>query len=68
MTQAYAIGDIVTMKKPHPCGSKEWEITRVGADFRIRCCGCGHSVLIARPKFMKAARGIVSRAEATEEE
>ena len=38
------IGDIVNMKKPHPCGSKEWEVLRIGADFRIRCRGCGHPV------------------------
>ena len=35
----YEVGDIVTLKKPHPCGSKEWEILRVGADFRLKCMG-----------------------------
>ena len=44
----YEIGDVVTMKKPHPCGSKEWEILRVGADFRLKCMGCGHQIMIAR--------------------
>lgn len=39
----YEVGDVVTMKKPHPCGSKEWEILRVGADFRLKCMGCGPS-------------------------
>ena len=38
----YDVGDIVTLKKGHPCGSKEWEILRVGADFRLKCMGCGH--------------------------
>ena len=40
----YHIGDIVQMKKPHPCGSNEWEVMRIGVDFVIRCCGCGHRV------------------------
>ena len=44
----YEVGDIVTMKKPHPCGSKDWEILRVGADFRLKCTGCGHQIMIAR--------------------
>lgn len=44
----YEIGDIVRLKKKHPCGSFEWEILRVGADFRLKCCGCGHQVMIAR--------------------
>ena len=38
----YEVGDIVKLKKPHPCGSQEWEILRVGADFRLKCEGCGH--------------------------
>ena len=36
------VGDIVKMKKAHPCGSDEWEITRTGMDFGMKCCGCGH--------------------------
>ena len=40
----YEVGDIVKLKKPHPCGSYEWEILRVGADFRLKCMGCGHMV------------------------
>ena len=44
----YEVGDIVTLKKPHPCGSKEWEILRVGADFRLKCMGCGHQIMTAR--------------------
>ena len=37
----YEVGDIVKLKKQHPCGSREWEILRVGADFRLKCTGCG---------------------------
>lgn len=42
----YEVGDIVN-SKPHPCGSHEWEILRVGADFRLKCAGCGHQVMMA---------------------
>ena len=34
------VGDVLTMKKAHPCGAKDWQVLRVGADFRLRCCGC----------------------------
>ena len=44
----YEVGDIVKLKKPHPCGSSEWEILRVGADFRLKCTGCGHQIMVAR--------------------
>ncbi len=47
------VGDIVTMKKAHPCGSREWEILRVGADFKLRCLGCGREVMGARSKYEK---------------
>ena len=48
MADVYEVGDIVKMKKKHPCGSFEWEILRVGADFRLKCVGCGHQIMIAR--------------------
>ena len=56
------VNDILTMKKPHPCGSKEWEVLRVGADFRLRCRGCGREVMGPRVKFEKNVRA-VARAE-----
>lgn len=49
-------GDIVKMKKKHPCGSDKWEILRTGMDFGIKCCGCGHYVMMPRPKFEKMAK------------
>lgn len=52
------IGDILTMKKPHPCGSRDWRVLRIGADFKLRCCGCGHEVMGARSKFEKNVRQI----------
>ena len=44
----FEVGDRIIMKKPHPCGSKEWEVLRVGIDFRIRCCGCDHQIMVPR--------------------
>ncbi len=44
----YEVGDVVTMKKPHPCGSRMGDTRRVGADFRLKCMGCGHQIMIAR--------------------
>lgn len=52
----YRVGDIVEMKKGHPCGENRWEILRVGMDFRIRCLGCRRVVLIPRKKFEKNVR------------
>ena len=44
----FEVNDIIKMKKPHPCGCYEWEVMRVGADFRLKCVGCGHEIMIAR--------------------
>ena len=64
----YEVGDIVKLKKPHPCGSHEWEILRVGADFRLKCAGCGHQVMMARPLVEKSTRGLKKAGEKSEEE
>ena len=50
----YNIGDIVRTKKQHPGGSKLWEITRSGVDFKVKCEGCGHIVILPREKAKKA--------------
>ncbi len=52
------IGDIVTMKKQHPCGYKDWKILRIGADFRMECCGCGHIVMLPRVKAEKNIKNV----------
>lgn len=57
----YEVGDIVKLKKQHPCGSSEWEILRVGADFRLKCAGCGHQIMIARKLVEKNTRGLRKR-------
>ena len=54
------LGDVVRLKKQHPCGSFEWEITRLGADIGLRCLGCGRRVLLARSKAEKRIRVVVS--------
>ena len=54
----YEGGDIVKLKKTHPCGSSQWEILRVGADFRLKCMGCGHQIMIARRLVEKNTRGL----------
>ncbi len=54
----FQIGDIVKLKKPHPCGSHEWEILRVGIDFRLKCMGCGHLIMVPRKTVEKNARGV----------
>lgn len=58
----YAVGDIVKLKKPHPCGSSEWEIMRVGADFRLKCMGCGHQVMMPRRQVEKSTRELKNAA------
>lgn len=52
------VGDTVTMKKPHPCGSKAFEILRIGMDFRLRCVGCGHEFLAPRHKIEKNIKDV----------
>ena len=52
------LGDVLLMKKPHPCGSREWSVMRTGMDFRLKCLGCGHEVLIPRSKAEKNIREI----------
>jgi hypothetical protein len=53
------LGDILVMKKTHPCGDKQWKVLRVGADFRLKCLGCGHEIMIPRLKAEKNIRTII---------
>lgn len=53
------LGDILVMKKQHPCGDKRWFVLRVGADFRLRCQGCGHELMIPRFKAEKNIRQVI---------
>lgn len=57
------IGDTIKMKKQHPCGSNEWEIMRVGIDFRLKCLGCGHQIMISRKIVEKNIRNVRKKEE-----
>ncbi len=59
--EIFFIGDVVRMKKPHPCGGNTWEVMRVGMDFRLRCLTCDRVVLIPRVKFEKGLKEIIKR-------
>lgn len=58
----YSVGDVVRLKKKHPCGSDLWTISRTGMDFGLICKGCEHFVMIPRPKFEKMVKAIVEKA------
>ncbi len=57
------VGDILTMKKQHPCGEKRWLVLRTGMDFRLRCLGCGHEVMGARSKFERNIKSVCRKTE-----
>ena len=52
------VGNIIKMKKAHPCGSHEWEVLRIGADFRLKCLGCEHQIMIPRRQAEKNIREV----------
>lgn len=54
----YQIGDKIEMKKQHPCGSKNWTIIRVGVDFKFKCLGCEHVIIVPREKALKMIKKI----------
>ena len=67
-TKSFELGDIVEMKKQHPCGTNEWKVIRMGADVRIKCEGCQHSVMIPRREFEKKMKKVIKAAEPSTEE
>ena len=50
------VGDTLELKKQHPCGSRSWQVLRVGMDFKLRCCGCSHELMIPRSKAEKSIK------------
>lgn len=60
MTLDYKLGSIVIMKKQHPCGTNKWEITRVGADIKIKCLECNRSIMLPRIEFNKKLKKVVN--------
>ena len=59
------VGDILEMKKAHPCGDKRWLVERIGADFCLKCIGCGHELMTPRFKAEKNIRRVIHPAEGT---
>lgn len=59
----FDLNDVVGMKKPHPCGTNRFKIIRMGMDIRIKCEGCGHSVMIPRREFERKVKKILVKAE-----
>lgn len=53
------VGDIIKMKKQHPCGNNLWEVMRTGMDIRLKCKGCGHQVMLPRKQVEKNFRGFI---------
>lgn len=63
MVDNFDLGDIVEMKKQHPCGSNEFEVIRLGADIKIKCIGCSRIIMLPRNKFQKDAKKIKKLSE-----
>lgn len=53
------VGDVLEMKKSHPCGSRQWQVLRVGMDFKLRCAGCQHELMLPRSKVEKNIKKII---------
>ncbi len=63
MVMEIKLGDVVRLKKKHPCGSNEWQVVRLGADIEIKCLKCQHRVLLKRSAFEHRVRAFISRGE-----
>lgn len=61
MKQEFAVGDIIETKKKHPCGSSRWEIIRTGADYKIRCQGCGRIVMLSYEDFIRKVKKVIEQ-------
>ena len=61
MVEEILIGDVITTRKAHPCGSSEWTVIRTGADIKIRCSGCGRIVMLDRESFLRRRKSVLSR-------
>ncbi len=53
------VGDILELKKAHPCGSRQWRVLRVGMDFKLKCLGCGHELMLPRVKAEKSIKKLL---------
>ena len=59
------VGDVLELKKQHPCGSRRWKVARIGMDFRLICEGCNHELMIPRAKAEKSIKKVISTEEKT---
>ena len=66
MLTEFNLGDKVQMRKNHACGANEWEITRCGADIKLRCTHCGRVIMLDRMDFMRSAKRITARAASSD--
>ncbi len=67
MSDDILLGDVITTRKAHPCGSSEWTVIRTGADIKIRCRGCGRIVMLDRESFLRRRKAVLSRGTVPEE-
>ena len=63
MVMEIKLGDVIRLKKKHPCGSYEWQVVRLGADIGMKCLKCRHRVLLARSVFERRVKEFISRGE-----
>ena len=61
MTEEIRLGDVISTRKPHPCGGSEWTVVRTGADIKIRCNTCGHVVMLDWERFLRRRKALLSR-------
>ena len=59
----FAPGDIIRLKKPHPCGGWDWLVLRVGMDFRLQCLNCSHQVMLPRSEVNRRIKELIKKAE-----
>ena len=64
MTQDVQVDDLVRLRKPHPCGSYEWRVVRIGADIGLKCQVCGRRILLDRRSFKKRVKTVIRRSDA----
>ena len=62
------MGDVVRLRKPHPCGATDWTVVRLGADIGLACSGCGRRVMLDRPTLRRRMKTFVSRGQALDPE
>ncbi len=55
----FQVGQVIKLKKQHPCGTNQWEILRVGMDFKLKCLGCQHEVMVTRKMVEKSFKGFI---------